>query len=471
MVRLLGIDLGTTGLKALLINERGEIIWRFFRDYPLGTPQPGWTEQDPQDWAKALHQCLESLEFSPDAIGLSGQMHGSVFLDLRGAPVHPIILWNDQRTQAESEEMVSCVGLDRIMEITCNPPLTGFQAPKILWLRKHQEDLFKQTSSVLLPKDYLRFLLSGEKATEVSDASGTSLFHVPERRWAYELMEALGLSPSLFPLCTESFIVSTRGKKGKVAGVPIVGGGGDQAAGALGAGAVVEGVISISLGTSGVVFTSQEEPIYDPKGRVHTFCHCNGKWHSMGVILNCGGALRWARDALGFSGFEEMADKARKAEATTVVFKPYLAGERTPYNNPELRGSFRGLSLADGREEMARAIFEGVTFALLDGYESLHSLRASSPKPEVIRVTGGGARSDYWMQLLGDTFGVPTVRLRVDEGPAFGAAILAGVGIGVWEDVITACRSVVQEAEVFHPDMEKHEHLSLRRQRWQEWGA
>ncbi len=470
MVRLLGIDLGTTGLKTLVINEVGEILWQFSQDYPLGTPQPGWTEQDPRDWVKAIQRCLEALEFRPDAVGLSGQMHGSVFLDSKGEVLYPAILWNDQRTQAESQEMASQLSLERIMEVTCNPPLTGFQAPKILWLRKHHPELFSHLSAVLLPKDYLRFVLTGEKATEVSDASGTSLFDVPERRWSYELMEALGLSISLFPPCTESFEVSGYGREGRLEGVPIVGGGGDQAVGAVGTGAVVEGVISLSLGTSGVVFASQDTPRYDPKGRVHTFCHCNSKWHSMGVILNCGGALKWARDVLGFSSFQEMAERAQRAKATGVVFKPYLAGERCPHNDPALRGAFRGLSLADGRDELAQAVFEGVSFALLDAYEALQELRESCGVPEVIRVTGGGARSDYWMQMLSDIFGIPTVRLRVDEGPAFGSAILAGVGIGVWRDVVSACEEVVRGAEIFEPDEGRQEHWASRRRVWLEWG-
>jgi xylulokinase len=470
MVRLLGIDLGTTGLKTLLINEKGEILWQFSQDYPLLTPQPGWTEQNPRDWVSALNQCLEELKYLPDAVGLSGQMHGSVFLNSQGEPLCPALLWNDQRTQAESREMVSQIGMERMMATTCNPPLTGFQAPKILWLRKHHPELFSRTTSVLLPKDYLRFFLTGERATEVSDASGTALFHVPERRWAYELMEELGISPSLFPLCGESSGVTAYGREGKLKGVPVVGGGGDQAAGAVGSGAVTEGVISLSLGTSGVVFVSQETPEYDPKGRVHTFCHCNGKWHSMGVILNCGGALRWAREVLGFSDFQEMAERAQKAGATNVVFKPYLSGERTPHNDPELRGSFHGLSLSDGRDELVQGVFEGVTFALLDAYEALQALKDSPGAPEVIRVTGGGAKSDYWMQLIADVFGIPTVRLRVDEGPAFGAALLAGVGIGVWEDVASACAQVVKETQVFEPHPERSQEMAKRREAWQARG-
>ncbi|MCH8275324.1 MAG: xylulokinase [Armatimonadetes bacterium] len=466
MARLLGIDIGTTGCKAVVVDDKGRTVWQHSVSYPLSTPHPGWTEQNPEDWWNAVQECLDRVKNKVDAVGLTGQMHGSVFLDERGQVVRPALLWNDQRTAGEVREMADTLGLQNIYEATCNPPLTGFQAPKILWLKKNEPEAFAKVRSVLLPKDYIRFRLSGERYAEVSDASGTGLFHVPERRWAHELIEGLGLDPCLFPAAAESWEPTAMCKGGKLDGVPIVGGGGDQAAGAVGTGAVEPEIISVSLGTSGVVFAAQETAEYDPQGTVHTFCHANGAWHSMGVMLSCGGALRWARDSLGFASYDEMASLARGARRSGATFKPYLAGERTPHNDPSLRGSLSGLSLADGRAEIARAVFEGVTFGLLDGYEVLQRLRGKQESEPVLRVTGGGAKSDYWMQLLADSFSAPAVRLEADEGPAFGAAILAGVGASLWPDVRSACRDVVRTGQRFQPDDERRARLRDARHAW-----
>jgi len=433
LVRLVGIDIGTTGCKALAIDETGKVLESATAEYPLYTAQPGWAEQNPEDWVRAAQQCLSQVgEY--DSLGFTGQMHGSVFLDKNDKVIRPALLWNDSRTAAEVEEMKERVGLGDLMRITCNPPLVGFQAPKILWLRNTEPENFAKLAQVLLPKDFVRFALTGDLFTEVSDASGTEVFDVVNRSWSAEIMGKLGLDASLFPDCLES--------------APAMGAG-DQAAGAVGVGAVTPEVVSASLGTSGVVFASQNEPTYDPKGRLHTFCHANGKWHSMSVMLSCGGALKWVRDAFGFGSYDEMAQLASQAKNSTATFKPYLAGERTPHNDPSLRGSFEGLSLSDGRAEIAKAVFDGVTSGLLDGFNLLIELRDTWP--ESIRVTGGGAKSDYWMQLIADTFRVPTVRLAVDEGPAFGAAILAGVGAGVWPDVETACNAIVRTGGIFEP--------------------
>lgn len=441
MARLIGIDVGTSGCKVLLIDADGKVLKQVSEEYRLSVPRPLWSEQDPHDWWTAVERCLGEIGASSvDAIGVTGQMHGSVFLDASDEVIRPAILWNDQRTSEECKQIDAAIGPGRVRAITCNPPLTGFQAPKVLWLRNHEPEHFGRLRSVLLPKDYIRFKLTGEKATDVSDASGTGLLDVPKRRWSTEMLAGLGLDASLFPRVVESDVVT--GKTS--AGVPVVGGGGDQAAGAVGTGAVVPGVISVSLGTSGVVITSIEEPNYDPSGAAHTFCHANGAWHAMGVMLSCGGALRWYRDTLcqGMT-YDEIAAEAAQAPAGSegLCFLPYLTGERCPHNDPFARAAFAGLTLGHARSHLSRAVFEGISFGLLDGMNLLGSLGASADE---LRITGGGAKSAFWMQLLADLFGKTCSSLECDEGPAYGAAILAGVGIGVWPDVPSGCASVVR---------------------------
>ncbi len=454
VAKLLGIDVGTSGAKALLIDERGQVLRAASASYPLLAPKPLWTEQNPEDWWRGVCSCIREIgEPAPDAIGLTGQMHGAVFLDREGAPLRPAILWNDQRTVAESEEIDRLAGAESVRRITRNPPLTGFQAPKILWLRRNEPDNFAKTALVLLPKDYIRLRLSGSSCTDVSDASGTALFDVPARDWSEELFLSLGLPQSLVPQAYESFEVcsETNGEGGLDKGLPTVAGAGDQAAGAVGAGAVVPGLVSVSLGTSGVAFTALEAPSFDPGGAAHTFCHANGAWHAMGVMLSCGGALEWFRSVFAPAmSFDELAAAASHAPpgAEGLCFLPYLAGERTPHNDPTARGAFVGATLAHRFEHFARAVFEGVTFGLLDCMGTLRELGAS---PESLRVTGGGAKSGFWVQMLADCSRLACGGLAVDEGPAFGAAILAGVGIGLWPDVATACSEAVREKEVTMP--------------------
>lgn len=450
MAKFLGIDIGTTSCKAVAIDESGRTVGESSVEYPFFAPRPGWTEQDPDDWWHAANVCIERLG-DYDGIGFTGQMHGSVFLDEKDEVIRPALLWNDQRTGNEVREMEERLGIERIYRVTCNPPLSGFQAPKILWLRKNEPAHFKRLRSVLLPKDFIRFRLTGEKLTEVSDASGTGLFDVPRRVWAQGLIEGLDLDPALFPRAVESNAFP---------------GAGDQAAGAVGVGSIVPEVANLSLGTSGVIFASQDDPNYDSRGRVHTFCHANGKWHSMGVMLSCGGSLRWVRDVFGFSDYEEMARLSADSNDSDARFYPYLAGERTPHNDPNLRGRFIGLSLADGRGEIARAVFEGITFGLLDGLNALNAIRKTRIRE--LRATGGGAKSDYWLQLLADTFGVAVRRMETDAGPAFGAALLAGVHAGAWDSLQSACDAVIEPGRIFEPDLSRHDALTTRHRTWSE---
>jgi xylulokinase len=454
MAKLLGIDIGTSGCKVLLVDEFGRILKQASAEYPLSVPRPLWSEQSPEDWWNGVLACFAQIgEPNPDAIGLSGQMHGAVFLDAENRVIRPAILWNDQRTAEECDEIDDTAGADRVRAITCNPPLTGFQAPKVLWLRNHELSNYQKVRSVLLPKDYIRYRLTGEKAAEVSDAAGTGLFDVPHRAWSSELLSSLELDPDWFPPAHESDVVTarTRSVPGLADGIPVVGGGGDQAAGAVGTGAVEPGVISVSLGTSGVVFTALTEPKFHPAGAAHTFCHANRAWHAMGVMLSCGGALRWFRDtvAAGLTYDQISAEAATAAVGCEgLVFLPYLTGERAPHNDPTARGAWLGLTLGHSRAHLARSVFEGITFGLRDGMEMLSGLGAESAE---IRVTSGGAKSAFWVQMLSDVFGKPCVTLEIDEGPAFGAAILAGVGAGIWGDVKSACRQVIRPKSQVEP--------------------
>ena len=455
MAKLLGIDVGTSGCKVLLIDETGKVLRQASAEYPLSVPQPLWSEQNPEDWWLGVQKCLAEIgEPNPDAIGVTGQMHGAVFLDSQDEVIRPAILWNDQRTVAECQEIDDRVGVTRVRQITCNPPLTGFQAPKLLWLRNHEADAFGRVRSLLLPKDYIRFKLTGSKATEVSDASGTALFDVPSRKWSEEILGKLDIDGAILPECFESSEVTgyTNGTGGLSKGIPVVGGGGDQAAGAVGTGAVKPGIVSVSLGTSGVVFTALNHAEYDERGAAHTFCHANRAWHAMGVMLSCGGALRWYRDTLAAG----VSYDVLSAEADTVpvgadglTFLPYLSGERTPHNDSYARASLSGLTLGHTRAHVSRAIFEGISFGLLDGFRLLEGLGATGKE---IRVTSGGAKSRFWVQMLADMFGAPCTTLESDEGPAFGAAILAGVGKGIWTDVATACEATVRTKTIVSPN-------------------
>lgn len=447
MAKLLGIDVGTSGAKAILIDETGRILKTASAEYPLLTPRPGWTEQDPAAWWAAVQTCLAEIGETPDAIGLTGQMHGATFLDSEDEVIRPALLWNDQRTVEEVALIDDMLGPDRVRAVTLNPPLTGFQVPKILWLKRFEPEAFARLRSVLLPKDYIRFKLTGKKATDVADASGTGIFDVSRRAWATDLITDLGLDSDLFPTSFESWEVTGK----TVSGVPVVAGAGDQAAAAVGTGAVVPGILSVSLGTSGVVFSATEVGQADPSGSAHAFCHANGGWHAMGVMLSCGGAMRWGRDVL-YPG-DDYPLMNRDAASVPVgcdglSYLPYLTGERCPFVAPEARGAFVGLTVGHSRAHLARSIFEGATFGLAGVLEVLQNMGVTGGE---VRVTGGGAKSDFWVQMLADVFGQPCVRLETDEGPAFGAALLAGVGIGVWPDVVSASRAAVHVRDTTNP--------------------
>jgi len=471
---LLGIDLGTSGVRALLMDEGGMVVCSRSCDYPLKIPRPGWAEQEPNDWwratCRAVRELLEQAPVRPRdiaAAGLTGQMHGSVFLDGRGDVVCPAILWCDQRTGAECEEITRRVGRRRVLEVTCNPVLTGFQAPKILWLQRNSPAAWHRVAHVLLPKDYLRFRLTGEFATDVSDASGTSLFDVRKRRWSPEMMEAVGVRPSLLPEPFESPAltgsVSPQAARltGLLAGTPVAAGAGDQAAGGIGSGIVEEGRVSLSLGTSGVVFVHASRPLRDRQGRLHTFCHAvPGAWHLMGVMLSAGGSYRWFRDAFWTAGGRrrsrsiygemERAASAIPPGCDGLLFLPYLSGERCPYPDPNARAVFFGLSLTHSIAHAARSILEGVAFGIRDSVELMRE--AKVPVGKTFRVTGGGSRSDLWVSICADVLGRKMARLAVDEGPAYGAAMIAATAIGLFPDVPAACRRLVKERRVFTPD-------------------
>lgn len=469
----LGIDIGTTGTKSLLINPEGQVLAEANASYPLHQPKPGWTEQDPDDWwratVKTVRAIVKSAGARPEevrAIGLSGQMHGSVFLDADDQVIRPALLWNDQRTAAECDQITEAAGGRRqLVRLVANPALTGFQAPKILWLRNHESRNFDRLAKVLLPKDEIRRRMIGDYVTEVSDASGTLLLDVVRRQWSKTLLGKLDLDPGMLPRVVESADVTgtLTPRAAKQLGLTpeclVVGGAGDCAAGAVGNGVVKQGILSTSIGTSGVMFVHSDQPQYDAEGRLHTFCHAvTGKWHMMGVNLTSGGALQWWVESVlqGLSGFpakklyqaatEEAADVA--AGSGGLAFLPYLNGERTPHADPHARGAFVGMNLTHSRAAMTRAVMEGVTYALRDSLNIIESLDVPVRQ---IRVSGGGSKNALWRQMQADVFGRQVTTLRVEQGPAYGVALLAAVGDGAYRNIETACRATLEIAEKTKP--------------------
>lgn len=467
MPYLMGIDIGTTGSKTLITDEKGKVVGSANFDHTLQTPAPGWAEQDPAEWWGAVRRgvraALAKAKIRGDqvaAVGLSGQMHGSVFLDKGDQIIRPCILWCDQRTQEQCDWITERVGKEALVEETCNPCLTGFTAGKIIWLRDREPANYEKLRKVLLPKDYIRFCLTGEYATEVSDASGTSLLNVRERGWSRKVLQALQLDESLLPTVFESPVVSGKvcpsaaEATGLKEGTPVVGGGGDQAAGAVGNGIVKTGVVSSTTGTSGVVFAFMDKPEVDPLLRTHTFCHAvPGKWHVMGVMLSAGGSFRWLRDTfaapekeiasqMGVDPYELLTQEAAKAEpgCEGLIFLPYLSGERTPYPDPDARGVFFGISLRHQKRDFIRAVLEGVAFGLKDSFDILQEMGVSITE---VRASGGGARSPLWQQIQADISGFSHHTINVEEGPAYGVALLAGVGAGVFSSVEEACDATI----------------------------
>jgi xylulokinase len=433
---LVGLDVGTTAVKAVALSRDGEVLGVAEEEYPLSLPQPGWAEQDPEDWWRATERALAALGVEQVSLGLTGQMHGLVLLDESDRVLRPAILWNDQRTAAECEEIEQAVGRERLLELTGNRALTGFTAPKLLWVRRHEPELWAQARHVLLPKDYVRLRLTGERVIDAAEASGTLLFDVAGRRWSEEVCDALGVPLDWLPPVRES---------------SEVGGAGDQQAGAVGVGAVRPGILSIALGTSGVVFAPLERYRPEPEGRLHVFCHAlPATWEAMGVMLSAAGSLRWLRDVLGgdYAGLTAEAGEWGPG-AGGLTFLPYLQGERTPHADPFARGAFVGLSLSHDRGALVRATLEGVAYGLRD---SLELLRGLGVEPGAARASGGGARSDLWLRIVASVLGIPIERTAVEEGAAYGAALLGAVAAGEFADVEEAVDACVRVRDVVEPD-------------------
>ncbi|MEX2115634.1 MAG: xylulokinase [Bacteroidota bacterium] len=472
---LIGLDIGTSGAKALVVNARGRVLATAFSAYPMSTAHPLWAEQNTEDWWRATKRVLRAVLIQARVravevrgIGLTGQMHGLVLLDEAGSVLRPCIMWNDQRTGAECEQITQNIGSARLLELTGNPALPGFTAPKILWVRTHEPRIYERATHVLLPKDYIRYRLTGDFVSEMSDASGTSLLDVRNRRWSSEILTSLEIPERWLPELVESpnrtGVISTMAAKatGLKAGTPVIAGGGDQAAGAVGSGTVTEGVISVTIGTSGVVFAHSDKYRVEPQGRLHAFCHAvPGSWHLMGVTLSAGGSLRWIRDRLcveekvlarkrGVDPYVVMMQTAAKSPAGSegLLFLPYLSGERTPYPDPLARAALIGLTLRHDKSHIIRSVLEGVAFSLRDCFELMRPM--GIPVNEV-RVSGGGARSPLWRQILSDVLQTPLSTVTTTEGAPYGAALLAGVGSGIFGSVAEACGKTLRIGSTTNP--------------------
>jgi xylulokinase len=467
MAYLLGLDISTTSAKALVIDEAGAVIATHSTAQPISQPQPLWSEQNPADWwdgmTQSIRAAIQEANISGDdiaCIGLTGQMHGLVFQDAAGEVLRPSILWNDQRTGSQCDEIHNKIGLKRLIELTGNQALTGFTAPKIVWVRENEPDVYAQGAHILLPKDYIRYMLTGEYAMDMADASGTLLLDVAHRQWSTEVVNALDIPEAWLPNLVEGSAISGEVHQagaeatGLKVGTPVIGGGGDQAAGAVGVGAVKPGVIGLVVGTSGVVFAPLSEYRFEPDGRLHAFCHSvPGMWHFMGVTLSAAGSLQWFHDTLGAGdSFDDLLAPAADVPpgCEGLIFQPYLSGERTPHPDPLARGTFIGLTVRHTRAHMTRAVLEGVAFSLKDCFKLMESAGLSGSGLE-IRVSGGGAKSPLWRQILADVIGAPLVSASTTEGAAYGAALLAAVGAGVYPDVATACDQTIETGEPTEP--------------------
>ncbi len=466
----LGIDVGTGGTRALIIDEQGRVIASATEEHQaFASPQIGWAEQASDDWWRAcgvaVREALAKVHLRGDQIacvGLSGQMHGAVLLDDQGSVVRPALIWCDVRTEKQSRHLTARIGIERLIELTCNPALTNFTLTKCLWVRENEPENWSRVRSIMLPKDYVRFRLTGERATDVSDASGTLLLDVAHRCWSKEILELAEMDESLLPNLYESpeisGKISTEGAAatGLQAGTPVVAGAGDQAAGSIGMGVVSSGTVSATIGTSGVVLAATSAPALDPKGRLHTFCHAvPGRWMVMGVTQAAGLSLRWFRDQFGagtnghgtFHGdsYDTLTADAANAPpgCDGLLWAPYLMGERTPYLDPAARGALVGLTASHTRAHVIRAILEGVAFSLRDTFTIFGEIKVPV---KTIRLGGGGARSPLWRQIQADVYGQRVEIVQAEEGAAYGAAILAGVGSKAWLTVDAACDAVVRVA-------------------------
>ncbi|MBP7962817.1 MAG: xylulokinase [Caldilineaceae bacterium] len=462
----IGIDSSTTATKALLMDEGGNIVAVGATEYGFETPKPLWSEQHPDLWwdgtAASIRQVLAMSAIDPKdvaGIGLTGQMHGLVLLDEGGGVLRPAILWNDQRTQAQCDTMRARLGKARLIQITGNDALTGFTAPKILWVQENEPDVWAKTRHILLPKDFVRLRLTGDYATDKAGAAGTQLFDVAQRDWSPEVLAALEIPAAYLPKTYEGpqitghLSAQAAQATGLPVGVPVMAGGGDQAAGAVGVGAVTPGIVSLAMGTSGVVFAGTDAPVIEAEGRLHAFCHAvPGRWHLMGVMLSAAGSLRWYRDTLapGVSYDDLLAPAAQvPAGSDGLLFLPYLTGERTPHPDPDARGGFIGLTVRHTQVHLTRAVLEGVAFGLRDSFELM--LGAGLGEITQVRVSGGGARSPLWRQILADVLNTELVTVNTTEGAAFGAALLAAVGAGAFPDVDAAVAATVQVTDRVQP--------------------
>jgi xylulokinase len=464
-VRVIGVDVGTSSAKGVAIDEHGAVLAEATHGYPVDMPHPGWSEQDPEDWVAATEAVLHELGADRAAgIGLTGQMHGLVALGADDRPLRPAILWNDGRSQPQASAIEERLGIERLVELSGNRVLAGFTAPKLAWLAEHEPDVHRRIARVMLPKDYVRFRLTGEPGTDVSDASGTALLDVGRRAWSRELAEAFEVDPSWLSAVHESHEVCGVTS----AGVPVAAGAGDQAAGALGVGVTDAGSpASLVLGTSGVIFAARDAYGPDPQGRLHAFCHAlPDRWHVMGVILSAAGALAWCDEAIGHGdGIPALLAEAARWEPGVegLTFAPYLSGERTPHADGDVRAGFVGLGLRHDRGALVRAVLEGVGHALRDG---LDLISATGPAPRSARASGGGARSELWLRILASILELPIERTESEAGAAYGAAVLGAVAGGVFDDARGAAQRGFEVTSEVAPDPAWVEAYAAQRERY-----
>jgi xylulokinase len=474
----MGIDIGTGGTRALLSSSDGKAHAAFTAPHEdIRMERPQWAEQRPEDWWCAAVEAIRGVlalagvaGADVRGVGLSGQMHGLTLLDRAGEVIRPALIWCDQRSQPQVDFINQTVGKDNVLAAIANPVLTGFTLPKLLWVRDHEPRNFERVSKMLLPKDYIRYRLTGGFATEVSDASGTALFDVVNRRWSLDMMDRLGLDRSILPASFESseitgaISIEASELTGLVAGTPVAGGGGDQAASAVGNGIVEPGIVSCTLGTSGVVFAHMERVAYDPGGRVHTFCHAvRDKWHVMGVTQGAGLSLQWFRNQMCGPGvsYDDLTGEAAQADAGSkgLFWLPYLMGERTPHLDATARGGWIGMTARHTRADLIRSLIEGVSYSQKD---CLDIIEALGVQVSSVRVSGGGARSPFWRQLLANILGKPVVTLETQEGSAYGAALLAMVGTGEFASVPEVCRAAIREVESIEPEPDRQREYASR---------